>query len=339
MREEAYLLKARAIDRMGRTPEAAALMEQRVKLNPDNGDLLEQLLSYRRALGQRDAIQALSIRLARINPDNPQYVIESARAFHAQGRDDLARGALDALKERYGASVPVMKAIAAYWRDMAPPPIARKEIAALAQDSTRGVRTALADVLIGVGDPAGALALTTPLVSNTIDSGNVELETIHAHALVAIGRLPEARALLDRILAFDGTNTIPLILRARLELGANDLANALNDAQLAASSDLTNEEAQILVAQIYAKQGNPSLAGQTYGGTQRHFPHSPSAMQANAAWLISQGKKAQAIDIARAFARAPAGRSSAREAYVAVCKAAGGGTCDVAEAIRPPKLF
>jgi tetratricopeptide (TPR) repeat protein len=339
MREEAYLLKARALAKMGRTPEAAELMEQRVKLNSADPQLLEQLLSYRRALGQRDAIQALSIRLARLNPENPQYVIESARAFHAQGRDDLSRSALDDLKQRYAASVPVMKAIAGYWRDMAPPAVARKEIAALAVDATRGVRTALADALIAAEDPAGALTLTTPLVGNTIDSSDVDVATIHARALVAVGRVAEARTLIDRIIAFDATNTLALILRARLELGANDLGNALNDAQLAASGDLNNEEAQILVAQIYAKQGNTLLAGQTYGGAQRHFPNSPSAMRANAAWLISQGKKAQAINTARSYLRAHAGMSAARTAYVDVCKAAGGGTCDPAEAIRPPKLF
>ena len=145
MREEAYLLRARALDRLGHTPRQRR-MEARAKLNPNDPQDSRPIapISARARPARRH--QALSIRLAQMSPENPQYVIESARAFHARGQDNLARSALDGLQQRYGASIPVMKAIAGYWHDMAPPAVAQKEIIALSKDATRGVKTALADM-------------------------------------------------------------------------------------------------------------------------------------------------------------------------------------------------
>jgi len=339
MREEAYLLKASALEKSGHLPDAAALMESRARLNPLNAEILIQLLQYRRALGQRDAIQDISIQLAHLRPENPVYVIESARAFHARGRDDMARAALDGLRQQYGASAPVMKAIAGYWRDMATPAVAQREIAALAKDATPAVQTTLADMLISVGDPAAAFALTSPLLRGDIRSQNIELATINAHALLDTGRSQEAGVLLDRILAFDGTNTNALLLRARLRMKANQLADALNDAQVAAAGDLGSEEAQRLVAQIYTLQGNKPLAGLAYAGLQRHFPNSVTAMQANTGWLLSQGRKAQALDVATGFMRAHPSMSAARAAYVSICKVTSDGPCNAETAIHPRNLF
>ena len=62
-------------------------------------------------------------------------------------------------------------------------------------------------------------------------------------------------------------------------------------------------------------------------------------MKANANWLISQGKKAQALNTALSFLRANSGRSTARIAYVDVCKAAGGGTCDPVAAVREAQVL
>jgi tetratricopeptide (TPR) repeat protein len=145
--------------------------------------------------------------------------------------------------------------------------------------------------------------LLDPLVGGaSVNAGNVAAQVASAHALSAMGRVAEARARVDRALAFDGTNTLGLKLRAHLALAAGELDRALADAQLFASVEPDLEDAAILVAQIQARRGDRILAERAFAHALTRFPDSLVVLRANLAYYDSQRRFGDAALIARRFA-------------------------------------
>jgi hypothetical protein len=103
------------------------------------------------------------------------------------------------------------------------------------------------------------------------------------------------------VLAFDHANPEALLVRARLNLLAKDYHGAITDAQLVARDDPTNEEAALLIPQIYAAQGNQLLAGSAFGTARQQFPNSSNALKAETDWLISQNRGQEAAQRAASF--------------------------------------
>ena len=322
-----YVLRARALDAQDKTRAAAALLESRVAINPDDRDTVLQLLTFYQKLGDRSGIRATAIRLSRLLPDDPRYALEAARAFHGLGKDDRARATIASLGRRFPGDVSVMIAVAHLWRDIAPLAAARNEIAAIAGNARPRIKAALANELIYMGDPARALALVEPLAGGDVTSANVDAVAAAARASYALGRTAEVERRSDALLAFDAENPTGLLLRARLELKRGRYDSAVTDAQRAASGDFNNEEASLLIAQIYTAQNNQVLAVKAFGDARQRFPNSTTVLRAEGDWLIAQGRAPDATRRAGEFARAHPDRSEAWIAYRDTCRAVGNAAC------------
>jgi len=300
-RPDGYVLKARALDGLGKTREAIDLLEKQAAVAKEPSELLLQLLNFYRRVGDVRGIRATSIRLMPLFPDDPRYAIESARAYVADGKSDKARAIIDDLVRRFSRNAGVLIAIGSFWHDTEPLTVARAKIAKLAAGSPPRVRSALADQLINLGDPHGAVQLLGSMVPDTITSANIDSQTRFARALLAAGQLDQARAKTAAVLAFDHANPEALLIRARLNLLAKDYRDAVTDAQLVAADDDKNEEAALLIAQIYAAQGNQLLAASAFGSARLQFPNSPDVLKAQTDWLISQNRGQEAAQQATSF--------------------------------------
>lgn len=303
-RPDGYVLKARALDGAGKTREAIDLLEKRAAVADDPKELLFQLMGFYRRIGDLRGIRETAIRMMPIYPDDPRYAIESARAYAAKGDQAKSREIVNGLLQRYAQDAGVLMAIGKFWHDTQPPAIARSEIAKLAAKSPPRVRSALADQLIDLGGPQEALSLLASLAPATVTGANIDSQTHYARALLVTGRTSQASDKVAAVLRFDGSNPEALLIRARIRLMAKDYRGAFTDAQLVASDDDTNEEAALLVAQIYAAQGNQVLAAGAFGNARQRFPNSSDVLRAEVDWLIGQNRGEEAAQRAVSFYRA-----------------------------------
>jgi tetratricopeptide (TPR) repeat protein len=335
-RADGYVLKARALDGLGKTREAIAMLDKRATVADDPKDLLLQIMTFYRRMGDLQGIRATAIRMMPLFPDDPRYAIEAARAYAAEGKQDKVQQIVDDLLQRFHTNADVLIAIGNFLRDTQSLTVARAETLRLATDAPPRVRSALADQLIDMGDPQNALKLLASLAPPAITSRNIDAQTHYARALLATGQTAQAQAKVAAVLDFDQDNPEALLVRSRLKLLARDYRGAFTDAQLVANDDETNEEAALLVAQIYAAQGNQVLAGGAFGTARQKFPDSDTALKAEVGWLLSQNRTEEAAQRAVSFYTNHQRSGPAKQLVQKVCKqtraaACGGGKSSVAK--------
>jgi len=186
-----------------------------------------------------------------------------------------------------------------------------------------------------MGASQDAVQLLAPLAPSEVTSANVDKQTRYARALLAAGQIAQARAKVDAVLAFDKGSPEALLVSARLKLLAKDYRGAFTDAQLVTNDDENNEEATLLVAQIYAAQGNQVLAAGAFGTARQQFPNSTEILKAETDWLMRQNRKDEAAQRAASFYRTHQRSGPARAIYRDICArtrspACGSGTLSVA---------
>ena len=326
-RADGYILKARAFDALGKGRDAIAMLEQRARVAEDPKEILTQLMTLYRKRGDMQGIRLTAIRMMPLYPDDPRYALESARAYDALGKQDQVRRIIDDLLKRFANDSDVLIAIGTFWRDTQPLPAARAEIARVAAASPPRVRAALADQLVDLGAPQEALRLLGSLAPAQITARNVDSQTHFARALLATGQTARARAKVEAVLDYDPANPEALLIRARIKLLVHDYGGAFTDAQLVTNDDDGNEEAALLVAEIYAAQGNQVLAAGAYGTARQQFPDSVDALRAEVNWLIGQKRSDEAGQRVSAFYHAHPKNGEALKYYYAICRQTRAAAC------------
>ena len=320
---EAYVLRARALWAQGQRDEALALLRKRAALSPDGADGIEVralLVDYYRQSGDLAGVRSTALELHRLQPKDPSYALESARALHAQGRDAEADGVLAALMQAHPGSTAIVQAVIDYRRATLPPAQAREAVAALAARARPPIVALIANALTDMGAPAQALALVGTHGGGIVEAGTVDAAIATARALAASGQAGPARARLDAVLAFDEGNVAALVARARLRMAAHDFAGALADAQLAQASDGTSQPAALLVAQVQAAAGDRVLAQQAFAQAVRTLPDSFPVLTTYLDWLEGTGRARDGITPAASFARQHRGNRAAWRRYAALCR-------------------
>lgn len=319
---EGYILKARTLDTMGRTPEAIQLLAQRANIDPGNIDTATQLLGLYQKTGNVDGVRTVSIQLAGLLPDDPRYQLESARAYHARGLDPQAQDILSTLATRYHGNPQVMQAIALYWRDTLPADQAQQQIVELAANASPRAKAAIADTLVRMGAAPAAVGMLAPVAAQPVNSGNVDMQAAYAQALYASGQIPAARAKAQEVIAFDPGNDVALIVQARDELARKDYIGALRDAQLVASDAPSNEDAALLVPQIYSAEGNDVMTAAAFGDSQQRLPNSIAVHRARMQWLMARKRYSDAAQIASLYTAGHPGSAEAWQLMADACQKA-----------------
>lgn len=328
-RTEGYALRLVILRAQDKPKEAIALIEQRLAVNPTDQELLLQALDLYRGQGDFAGVRRTAVRLAPLFPNDPRYAMESARAFHAEGREADARKILQDLSTRYRTNGPLMASIARYWRETNPPAFALDQIRTLAKAGGPAVKAALGDVLIDMGDVPTVLTMLRPLAGDKVTARNVDPQTVYARALLASGQAGPAEIKVAAILDYDATNVAALVLRARIGFARHDLAPALNDAQLALTGDQGNEQAALLVAQIYLAMGNAPLAQKAFGDARQAFPDSMGVVRQWTDSLLARHDLPQATAISADFARRHIRYDAAWQLYGRLCTATGDPLCAI----------
>lgn len=135
---------------------------------------------------------------------------------------------------------------------------------------------------------------------------SARVSNIRARAMLARGRVDDAKALLDGVLAVDGRNAEALVLQARIKLRGRDLEGATKLVEQALSSASSNAEAHGLRGDLYAAKGETEKGAQSYREAIRLRPSWVAAYSALILTEIRQGSldKAKA-ELKRMSAAAP----------------------------------
>ncbi len=102
---------------------------------------------------------------------------------------------------------------------------------------------------------------------------------------------------------------------------------AATDAGVVVSDDSSNEEAALLLATIYARQGNDVLAAKAFGEARGSFPNSTGLLDAQTKWLLSRKRIKEATDTAAVFAHTHSRQFDGWRIYRDVCTTAGNADC------------
>lgn len=327
--DDLFLLKSRALEGLRRPADAVALLEERDKATPNSLPILSELVALYKRQGNADGMRRAQARLAFVTPEDPQLQLAAAQDFRQAGNVTAARATIDTLQQANKDNPDVQRQVVDYLRDSGGDAEAQAAARRAAQGGGPGVKIAMAQALLDLGQPAEALAMIAPIADGMadIDPGTVVAHVVYANALAAAGQTAKARAVIDRVLAFDQTNSEALLRRGRLALGARQMDRALQDAQLLVANDAQFEAGQILLADVYAARGERTLADVAYVRARNRFPDSSAAMAADAGWRIATGRPGQAVELARDYAKHHPGSVKARTALVEICRKAGDRSC------------
>ncbi|PZU06239.1 tetratricopeptide repeat protein [Sphingomonas sp.] len=301
--KEGYLLKAHVLEKTGDAAAGARILEDRLKVVPDDPELAEQLLALYRSVGDLSGVRSISVRLATLRPDDPRYQLESLRAYQASGAIEDRERVTTHILGRYRNNPSVLGALADFWSRALPKEEASRRIVQAATATSSGsARAALAARLIRMGVFGPAATLLDPVASQRVTTANIDLHAMLSSLLMAQGKVAAARDRAEKVLAFDGGNDVALLTRARAHLAVKEYDKALTDAQTIVAND-ANEAAALLIAQIYATQGNDLLASSAYADAQSASPRSFNVVRARTDWLVSRKRAGEAAQVAGLFAR------------------------------------
>ena len=324
--KEGYVLKAHVLEKTGRAAEGARLLEKQMAVMPPDADLAEQLLQLYRSTGNLQGVRSIAIRLATLKPDDPRYQLESLRAYQAKGAIEDRERVTARLLQRYRDNPSVLGAVADFWVQALPPEQAAQRISGAAAAANNMTKAALVGRLIRMGALAEASNVLGPIATQKVTRENVDLQAMLASLLMAQGKAAAARDRAEQTLAFDGGNDVALLTRARAALALKAYDKALTDAQTIVAQDPSNEAAALLIADIYAAQGNDILASSAYADAQSAVPRSIGPVKARTAWLVRRNRASEAAQIAGLFAR-QVNRNDAWSLYEAMCHAADDPIC------------
>lgn len=320
---DAALLKASALEKMGHPDTAAAALEAQITGRNDPRQLLERLVELYSEAGDEAALERTYGRLLQIAPKDPEVALGYARALAASGQKGAALRAVGDIEARHADNSAAALGAIALLHDLSGQAAARAEAQRLAA-AHPALRGPLALYLLDDGDAEAARQVAAPAVEgHAVGAGNVDAEIAYAGALRAGGQRGQARAVLDRVIAFDQTNVRALLMRTEIELDEQNRDRALADVRVAVEANPQSEGAQLLLARVYAESGNDLLARGAYATAMNTLPGNERVLGAFVDYLLGRQALGQAMAVTdsftRAYPRSAEGWARRREA----CAAAG----------------
>lgn len=298
-----YTLKARVLASQGKMAEAAQVLSQQVALNPTDQDLALQLLEFYKSAKDVRGIRNTSKILAALQPNDPRYQMEVVRSLHAERKEDEANALLAKLIQQYRGNADMMRAVALYWKGSLPRDKALAKIADLTSKIGGHAKATLADMLIDDGLAATSVKLLAADAAGDVTPSNTDLHAVYARGLLRIGNVGGARVAAGKVLDFDYSNPVALVVRAHITLATKDYPAALTDAQLALSADRRSQEALMLIPEIYDAMGKKVLAESAWGDAQAALRSSGVVNRGWANWLLKQKRQDDALQVVSTFAR------------------------------------
>lgn len=308
---------------------AIATMEQSIAKDGESVAKLDVLLDL--YIGRNDfrSVARTFARLFTLEPGNVDRRLDYVRILYEQGLPDRALAMLSRLARARPGDQELEQRIVDIWNEMGSDRVDVDRVRRFVGASgDKPMKVALAHLLLDQNRHADAEAVLRPFVDRgEITAANVEADVLYAGALSGLGRVAEARALIDRILDFDDNNPRALLMRVRISIARGDLPQALRDAQLLTRDNPDIVEGRLELARIYILRKEPILADKIYALAMSELSQDSEMLVAFIDYQLGRGRPAMAQDAARRFTREnPRSRDGWRERAL-LCIEAGDAPC------------
>ncbi|MDE2335060.1 MAG: tetratricopeptide repeat protein [Rhodospirillales bacterium] len=178
------------------------------------------------------------------------------------------------------------------------------EALSMARGHTGIDSTGVAQMLLDLGDPAGALALLD--IADAHDEANTRRLSVRGMAHLAASQPQAARAALHRALALGDRSAATLLNLALAEHASGESDRALNLIALAEEAAPNWAEPFLRRAELLRRAGERDAAATAYDAALARAPSRPEALIGRAALHIARGEGTQARHLLlRACAAAP----------------------------------
>ena len=301
--EGGTILLARVRAQQGDRRAAVALLDASVAKDGESVPKLMALLDLHGALGDFPGSARTYARLFALKPDDIDLRLEYVKTLYGQDMPDRALAMLARLTHGRPGDVALQERIVDIWTDAGSDKV---DVDAVRRFVNAGgdapLKIALGHLLLDQKRFAEAEAQLRPFVDGKdITAGNVEADVLYAGALAGLGRGGEALSLIDRILAFDGSNPRALLMRVRVSLAAGELPRALRDAQLLVRDNPAMVDGRVALADIYVRRKERVLADDVYARAMNELMKDPAMLAAYIRYLLETGRGAMAKNAAQRF--------------------------------------
>lgn len=302
--EGGVILLARTEYAMGDPGAAIATVEDSIRQNGVSMQKLVMLIDFYNSRNDFHNLNHSYARLFRLDPDNRSLRLNYAQALYENGLPDRALIVIERLQQRYPGDPALQRQIVDLWKKVGSAAIDLDGVRRFAQAGNAQMKMALAQLAIDQHRYAEAEQVVAPFLgSGKITPENVQANVLHASAVSGLGRNAQARALVDRILAFDSTNSQALLLRTQIETDRRDLPAALNDVQTLTRDNPSLAAGWIAFARIYTLRKDFALADGIYGRAIGSLPDDLEILADYTAYLADTGRRDLALDVADRFTR------------------------------------
>lgn len=268
----AAALKARALIGLRRNDDATNLLIKQIQAQPSDLGSLEILSRIYSREDDWPKLLRTAQRLYELAPANNNNALSIVEAGFRSGDINAAR-TISLRLLTPDASSDLVKSVLNLWADFWPSRQRLIDARALgARTTTLPSRLAYASFLSRFGSPADAIRLSTPAATLPINAKNAEANAVLGEALGSLGNVTQAKSRLDAVLAFDSGNATALRARAELELRSGQPKAALVDAQKLTTVLPKSSRDRLLLARIYAADGNTPWVNRTLWSAFRDIP-------------------------------------------------------------------
>ncbi len=319
---DANLLKAKALIGLKDVPGALAQVEDAIQANPDRGEVYTNLGAIELGRGERAAAEAAFRKAIELAPDSLQAQLAFGTFAWMTGQWKEAE---DALKKAVviAPKDPIAnRALANFFLATNRAPEAETPLVTNFENRAGSADAfALADYYVLVGRLPDAKAILEPLtrVSETGSEARIRLATIGYRS----GQHQAAYDQLDAVLKTQPANSRALIVRARLLQLDGRFDDALKDAQAATAADPKSTAAFFLVGQLQNQLRHASEARAAFEQVLQLNPRASDAQLELSKIHLATGDVDTSLGLARSAVQATPNNPDARLAMARALLAKG----------------
>lgn len=302
--EGAIVLLGRVLFQTGEGARGAKLIEGSIaKLGPSPLKLA-LLIDIYTAGHDLDGITRSYRRMFAIDRRSVGLRLDYAKALYENDEPGRALVVIDQLQRARPHDNDLKKQIVELWDMVGSDAVDLDQVRRFADAGNDEMKLALARLAIEQGRFAEALQIVKPFITDDkITPENVVPQMLYAQAQSGVGQKAEGIARANRVLAFDSTNPEALILRVQIEIDRKDFPAALTDAQILERDNPDSDAARLALPHVYMAKADRIMADTSFARALGDIPDSVAIMDEYSDWLVTTGRPAMALDVARRFTR------------------------------------
>lgn len=262
--EASVILKAKTLAAANDHAAGVDLIERHMSIHGETAGLLGELKTQYAATGNSVSLGRTFSRLVALRPDDFDLRLDYATYLLDREKGATALAMLGSGLSTHRLDPSKSDRIVAVLEKAGQSQVTEGDVGRLARAFEGPAKIPIARYAVSAGHDSVADHILKPFLSGAIDAGNADAMAVHA-MLMERRRQPDvALDQAQRVLRFDSANQTALRVRGRRLLANGDTQQALRDALKLVDDQPEVSENRLLLARVYARRGQNSLAARWY---------------------------------------------------------------------------